>query len=528
MKRYLTRIIIILLLLIIIGGLIYFVFQKQSEAEPEEQNITYQKITMITNIRLGISEYDTMNPILTQNRDIMNINQLIFEPLLTITEDYHITPCLAKEWSKVNSKSYVLKLNENIRWHDGSNFSSDDVKFTIETLQKNSSIYSENVREISSVESIDKYTVRINLKQEIPFFEYNLIFPIISKTQYENKNLKDANEVPLGTGKYKISKMDQEKIELTKNENWRNIENENANIKTITITKYQTMGEIYNAFKIGKIDLFQTSNPNLEEYIGSMGYKKAEYRGREYDYLAFNCQNEILQYQEVRRAISYAINQEEILLAVFQENAYSSYFSLDYGNYIIDDTKLQKNENDETAKKILKEAGWSYEYDTWKKKIDGKNYQLKFNLIVSKTNEQRVKVAEKIKKQLEKIGIQITIKEVSDNTYYSYLNNHNYELILAGVYNSYSPDLTSFLGENNLANYENEEIMMLLKEVQNIADEKLLKEKYEKILEIYQEEVPYIGLYRNKNMVIYSNNLMGDVKPNNYSIFYHFAEWYRQ
>ena len=84
MKRYLTRIIIILLLLIIIGGLIYFVFQKQSEAEPEEQNITYQKITMITNIRLGISEYDTMNPILTQNRDIMNINQLIFEPLLKI------------------------------------------------------------------------------------------------------------------------------------------------------------------------------------------------------------------------------------------------------------------------------------------------------------------------------------------------------------------------------------------------------------------------------------------------------------
>lgn len=528
MKKILKKIIIILLLLIIIGSIIYFVFQKQNKKEAENQNITYQKVTMITNIRLGISDYDTINPILTQNRDIININHLIFEPLLTITEDYHITSCLAKEWSKVENKSYILKLNENVRWHDGNEFNSEDVKFTIETIQKNSSIYSENVKEISSVEAIDKYTVRINLKKEIPFFEYNLIFPIISKVQYENKNLKNANEILLGTGKYKISKMEKEKIELTKNEEWRRIESENANIKTITITKYQTMGEIYNAFKIGKLDLFQTSNQNLEEYIGSMGYQKAEYRGREYDYLTFNCKDEILQYQEIRKAISYAINQEEILLAVFQENAYSSYFPLDYGNYIIDNTRLQKNENNETAKKILKEAGWSYEYGIWKKKIDGKNYQLKFTLIVSKTNKQRVKVAEEIKKQLEKIGIKITIKEVSDNTYYSYLNNHDYELILSGIYNSYSPDLTSFLGENNLANYENEEMQLILKEIQNIEDEKLLKEKYEKILEIYQEEVPYVGLYRNKNMVIYSNNLMGDVKPNNYSIFYHFTDWYRQ
>ena len=238
--------------------------------------------------------------------------------------------------------------------------------------------------------------------------------------------------------------------------------------------------------------------------------------------------NEVLKNKEVRQAIYYTINQEEILSSIFHGKAYSSYFPLDYGNYVINNETIKNITNDEVAKKTLKDAGWNYEYDTWTKEINGRKQKLNFTLTVNKNNEIRIQVAEKIKEQLEKIGIKATIKIISENQYENTLKTKNYELLLTGVYNSISPDITTFLGENNLCNYENNEINTILEEVRNVRDEKTLKEKYNKIVEIYIQETPFISLYRNQNTIIYSQGLMGNMSPNNYNIFYNIVDWYRK
>lgn len=164
----------------------------------------------------------------------------------------------------------------------------------------------------------------------------------------------------------------------------------------------------------------------------------------------------------------------------------------------------------------------------WQKEIDGRTKTINISLSVSKNDEKRVKVAEEIKKQLEAVGIKVSIEKISDDKYQKYLENHNYEMLLTGIYTSLSPDLTSFLGENNLANYKNDDIMYMLKELNDITDENILHDKYEKIIEIYEKDVPYIGLYRNQEMVAYSNTFRGDVTPNNYSLYYNFSKWYRE
>ena len=75
------------------------------------------------------------------------------------------------------------------------------------------SIFYQNVKNIKNVEVIDKYTIRIELKEEEAFFEYNLIFPIVSSKQYKNKSF-NYTSTPVGTGKYKITKTENDKIEL--------------------------------------------------------------------------------------------------------------------------------------------------------------------------------------------------------------------------------------------------------------------------------------------------------------------------
>ena len=153
---------------------------------------------------------------------------------------------------------------------------------------------------------------------------------------------------------------------------------------------------------------------------------------------------------------------------------------------------------------------------------------LRLSIVVDNSNKQRVKVAELIEKQLENIGIRISIYKVSNKNYKDYLNEKNYDLILTGINNGYSPDLSYFFGDGNIGNYENEEIKSIMSDLQNTTDKETIKQKYQRMIEIYEEDTPYICLYRNKGKTVYSMKLFGEFNPNNYTSYYNFLKWYRQ
>ena len=64
-------------------------------------------------------------------------------------------------------------------------------------------------------------------------------------------------------------------------------------------------------------------------------------------------------------------------------------------------------------------------------------------------------------------------------------------------------------------------------DVKSITDENLLKEKYKRIVEIYEQEKPFISLYRDKTTIVKSQNLAGDIKGNNYFSYFGLENWYR-
>jgi len=68
----------------------------------------------------------------------------------------------------------------------------------------------------------------------------------------------------------------------------------------------------------------------------------------------------------------------------------------------------------------------------------------------------------------------------------------------------------------------------ILNEVNNTSDENVLHEKYNRIYDIYLEEAPYIGLYRNTRIIVYNQKLIGNISPNLFNIYYNIEKWYRQ
>lgn len=139
----------------------------------------------------------------------------------------------------------------------------------------------------------------------------------------------------------------------------------------------------------------------------------------------------------------------------------------------------------------------------------------------------RVETAKVIKSQLESIGIQVSINELSETQYENCLKNKKYQIILTGIYNSYSPELEYFYGKNNIANYNNDKVIEILNEVKNITDQKIIKEKYKDLIEITKEDSVYISLYRNRNSLLINQKIVGNFEPNNFNIYRNFETWKR-
>ena len=334
---------------------LYILYVNQNKNEQiEVVNEPKRQVEKILDLRFAISNFDNINPLISNNKEVLNIDKIIFEPLLSLTKDYKLENVLAKECSKISDTSYVVKVDNNKKWQDGTYVTANDVSFTIKILKEGNSVYSYNTQKILNTEVIDSETIKINLIEPEEFFEYNLTFPIMSSQYYINEDFYNSSKMPMGTGMYKIAEVTQSNIKLIKNENWWNIENM-PQVETINIKLYDEVGKVYNSFKMKNIDIFTTYNNNLENYIGTMGYYKNEVKSREFNYLSFNLENNVLKYKEVRQAINYCIDKTNIASSVFNNNVFEAKYPLDYGSYLYNGETLNANYNIELARKVLAE-----------------------------------------------------------------------------------------------------------------------------------------------------------------------------
>lgn len=235
----------------------------------------------------------------------------------------------------------------------------------------------------------------------------------------------------VGTGKYKLQAIDiGSQMELKKNEEWWDISNKNLRIGTITVRIYASVAELYNAYKLGGLDMLITNSPNIEEHIGMIGSDIQESYGRNFDYLALNCNSNILSYKEVRQALNYGIDKQGIVNSVYGGKYKIAEHPLAYGNYLYNKEKESYEHNVEKAKQILQSGGWEFSYGNWQKRQDYTTARLRLNLVVQGTNEARVNVANMIKDNLAEVGIPVNVIAANDWTYENYLKNKNYDILL--------------------------------------------------------------------------------------------------
>lgn len=372
-----------------------------------------------------------------------DIQSMISKGLVSISMDGKVTGELAKSWEvKDDGKTYVFTLNNEIKWHDGSALTPEDITYNFKDVE---------------VETGDN-TVTYHLKEPFSPFLTAVSRPILKKNK-------------LGTGEFRLTKTQIYSGVLQS----MTLESEHER----RIYKfYPTETSSLTAYKLGEIDAIEKlsfvsdsvkNDPTslIEESIDTHNQQSV---------LFFNNNDVILASKPARQALAYAIKDKSF----GHERTISP----------IDKTSWAYNS-------LVKE----YDYDPTRAKTlfaqdikDPQSQKLEL-----KTMLQYLDIAESIAGDWrEALGVQVEVKVVSNVS-------SDYQILLADFTPPIDPDQYSIWHSTqatNFTHFSNLKIDKLLEDGRRTSDQKLRKEIYQDFQRFLLEDCPAVFLFKSNSYTL--------------------------
>ena len=411
-------------------------------------------------VKVAVSNLpDSLNPVLPQNTQGLNANELIFDGLCNneVVEDEDgngalvAEPCLAEDIEEYGNdkKSFLVTLNTSTEWHDSTQnerhyLSSEDVIYSFDAyaLKENDSPNREYFLSfIDKYEAQDESSVIITFKKPIPLFRvYSVlaafkIVPAKYNGQAMNVNMREGENErafatsPIGTGPFKFTEWKIERyIAFDKNARYENSTNKRVEADTIVIEQIVDPEVRLNELRKGNINLILETNPLDRQKVLSFegeGVYISSYMP--YAFYDIQINTSLFPKAEGRQAIAMALSKEELLPGITdQEDVVvinsgifpANTLSKNVPEYYDGNMPSKLPYNLAKAKKLASTGG-----------IAGQNAMLKYPESMGAFGKQ---LADAIAKQLEEIGLNVEVKKVNVDTFKRDVSRErkNYELAL--------------------------------------------------------------------------------------------------
>ena len=470
-------------------------------------------------------EPTTLSPLSSVDGYTPAVHGYIFEGLLDRDMDtFEWKPGLATEWKISNDKrSFDFKLREGVKFHDGTEFTADDVKFSFDVIFTDDykAVQARSYYEaIKEVQVLDRYNVRFILKDDyFQNFEYCAGLTILPKHFYSNPaNKKEFGKKLSGTGPYMFTKYDKgQKIILVKNPNWwGNTAPTEKGAHTIPKVVLRFSGEenvSLELLKKGDID-FLGLRPDgfMKKTVGKIWEDKiikvkAENKTpKGYSFIGFNFKHPVLKDVQVRKALSMLFNrplmQDKFEYNLSEPATGPIYVQSDYANHEVKSVSYDP----QAALKVLAAAGWkdSDKNGILDKTINGKKTDLSFTIL--EPTQEMMKYLTIFKEDASKAGVEVNIKNVEWNSFIKLLDEKNFDAVrLAWGGGGVDIDLkqvwhsSSISGAgSNFISYSNKEVDRIIDQYRKIYAKEERIPLLRKAHEIIASEYPYIFFFNNR------------------------------
>ena len=489
--------------------------------------ILFFNLVFASTLNLSISSNPSrINPILSADGASSEIGQWIFNGLFTYDKDGQIIPELAKEYKFLDNTTLIINLKQNVKWHDGKEFTAKDVLFTYNKII-DPKIYTPrtvNYKKVQSVEMLDKYRLKIVYKE--PYFKALEIWMIGMLPEHILKNEKNLmtstfNKKPIGTGPYMLDELKISKdIELKVNKNYfkkvPNIEKIVYKFIPDETTTFYMLKQVQ--LDVGGLKPLQMQRQIDEKFKDEFHiFEKQSFK---YSYMGLNLKGKKFSDKRVREAISLGINRQQIA-----DILYFGYADVCTGPFLKGSIAYNEKvkppvQNIKKAKELLKQAGYT------------KEKPFSFTVTTSTGSSTGAYVAQIMQYQLQQIGVNVKIKVMEWQAFLNtVIHPRKFDAVILAWGLALMPDARSIWhsssdkkGGFNFVGYKNEEVDRLIEKAEVTIDPKKFSQIYKKLYKIIGDDIPYIFLSVPKSITAVNKNIQ-NVEPAFIGIMHNQEEW---
>jgi peptide/nickel transport system substrate-binding protein len=459
-------------------------------------------------LRVGFYiEAATMDPHLSGSKVDRQVYHNIYEPLVTLDVKLGIKPGLAESWTQPDPKTLVFKLRRGVKFHDGTDFNAEAAQFNFDRMKTEpKSIRKGEVANIASVEVVDAYTIKLNLKKPDASLLATLTdragMMISPKVVQERGVELGRNAKGAGTGPFEfVEWIKDDHLLIKRNEQYWNKQGgpyldrvryrpipddtvklqslQSGEIDVIDYVQPRDVAAVKADKNVTVLDV-----PSLAAFAYQLNFGRAPFNVK-----------------AIRQAVAHAIDLEQIIKGVWLNVGYPANGPIPPTSWAYDKSIPPIKRDLAKAKAKLVEGG----------KPGGFEFTMTTNNIPLNVQE-----AEVIQAQLREVGITMKIKLVDASTLISDGNAKNFEMISFQWSGRPDPDGniyqffrttpgTSF----NWSGISNEKLDALLdrsREVSNQADRKKI---FTDITKILQDELPMIFIVHPIEPKAFSQRVQG-------------------
>jgi peptide/nickel transport system substrate-binding protein len=422
-------------------------------------------------------------------------------------------PTVANGGISADGLNWTLKLKEGVMWHDGTPFTAEDVKFTLEltvdpdfrSFRSTGYKLMQNITVVSDSE--------LTWSMSAPFAPMAAILastPIIPKHAFDgvaDKNSTILNTAPIGTGPFKFkTRMAGDHIEFEANESYHL---DGPFLKTLIIKYVPDLNVMYTQFKSGDIDVvgLQWITPDHLAEAQKLEGKVVTVTGSAtFESFGLNMTRPQFQDVSVRQALYMAIDKTSIIDALYYGVPSPTETYMPRQSYYFNPDLPKHEFNIEKANALLDEAGWAKGSDGIRAK-DG--VRLAFSNSTTAGNHLREQAQQFIQQTFAMIGVEMEIKNLPPAVMWGdYWMNSEFDSVVVGlnVLAGADPDTSDYFmstmspklggsGQNTFA-YQNTKVDELLtKGAANFVPEER-KAIYQEIQAIMRDDLPFLPIFQ--------------------------------
>lgn len=429
---------------------------------------------------------------------------LVYSTLVKTDANGKIVPDLATKWdTSADGRTVTFTLRSGVKWQDGSSFSSADVKATITRIldESTGAAARSNLLAISSVDTPNATSVVLHLSQPSAALLYSLASVNTSIVSAKDIAAGTVGKKPNGTGPFAWKRWDQgQQVVLTANKAYYGGA---PKVGTLEFRVIPDESSILSGMKAGAFQLGLLSDPGVAKQASGGSFKLVKQPALSYHTLMLNGRRGPLRNQQVRLAISCAVDRNQVLqTAAYGDGKVTGPITSPAFSYS-DTAGLGCTPGDTgAAKSLLARAGYSH------------GITLK---TIVETGEYATAVAEaqNLQSQLAKIGVQLHIQQLPTAPYVSAWLGANYDAAVALNGGSYDPYLMYgryFTSGGSLAKpagLESKKLSDLLNQGNATSDNAQRQTIYANLQKELLAESPWVWMFRGDDYYLVADDVNG-------------------